>query len=100
MNRTCFVIEHLAVEHPGTFKPALEACGYYVESIPAASIAQFRDRALEVDLLIVMGGPIGVYDAPEYPFLTIEIDLIRCRLEAKRPVLGVCLGSQLMAAAL
>jgi GMP synthase (glutamine-hydrolysing) len=100
MNKTCFVIEHLAVEHPGTLKPALEACGYQVVSIPAASIGRYRERAEEVALLIVMGGPIGVYDAADYPFLTVEIDLIRTRLKAKRPVLGICLGSQLMAAAL
>jgi GMP synthase (glutamine-hydrolysing) len=100
MSKICFVIEHLAVEHPGTFKPALEAGGYEVVSIPAAAIRHFRERAEEAALLIVMGGPIGVYDAPEYPFLSEEIEIIRTRLKAKRPVLGICLGSQLMAAAL
>lgn len=98
--KTCFVIEHLSVEHAGTFRPVLEASGYQVTPVPAALIGQFRERAEESALLIVMGGPIGVYDAPEYPFLTDEIDLIRSRLKAKRPVLGICLGSQLMAAAL
>jgi GMP synthase (glutamine-hydrolysing) len=100
MSKTCYVVEHLAVEHSGTFKPALEACGYRVMSVPAAAIGQFRECAEKGALLIVMGGPIGVYDAPEYPFLAAEIELIRMRLTAKRPVLGVCLGSQLMAAAL
>jgi GMP synthase (glutamine-hydrolysing) len=100
MRKPCIVIEHLAVEHPGTLKPALEANGYEVASIPAAAIRQFRERADEAALLIVMGGPIGVYDAREYPFLTDEIGIIRARLAAKRPVLGLCLGSQLMAAAL
>jgi GMP synthase (glutamine-hydrolysing) len=98
--KTCFVIEHLSVEHPGTFKPALEASGYQVTSIPAAAIGRFRKHAEAATLLIVMGGPIGVYDAPDYPFLTVEIQIIRSRLKARRPVLGVCLGSQLMAAAL
>jgi GMP synthase (glutamine-hydrolysing) len=100
MRKSCLVIEHLAVEHPGTLKPALEANGYEVASIPAAAIRQFRERAVEADLLTVMGGPIGVYDAPEFPFLTDEISIIRARLSVKRPVLGICLGSQLMAAAL
>jgi GMP synthase (glutamine-hydrolysing) len=100
MRKSCLVIEHLAVEHPGTLKPALEANGYEVVSIPAAAIRQLSESAAGADLLIVMGGPIGVYDAPEFPFLTDEIDIIRARLAAKRPVLGICLGSQLMAAAL
>lgn len=98
--KSCFVVEHLAVEHAGTFKPVLEANGYEVISVPAAEIAQFREPVEAADLFIVMGGPIGVYDAPEYPFLSDEIALIRSRLAARKPVLGICLGSQLMAAAL
>jgi GMP synthase (glutamine-hydrolysing) len=100
MTKSCLVIEHLAIEHPGTLKPALEANGYEVVSIPAAAIRKFRERAAEADLLVVMGGPIGVYDAPEFPFLTDEIGIMRARLAEKRPVLGICLGSQLMASAL
>jgi GMP synthase (glutamine-hydrolysing) len=100
MDKTCIVVEHLAVEHAGTFKPALEACGYTVATLPAASIKRNRVIAESAGLLIVMGGPVGVYDAPDYPFLSIEIDVIRKRLQEKRPTLGVCLGSQLMAAAL
>lgn len=100
MSKQCIVIEHLAVEHPGTIKPALEANGYAVTSVPAASIHDFRERAEQAALLVVMGGPIGVYDAPEYPFLSEEIELIRSRLRSQKPVLGICLGSQLMAAAL
>ncbi len=100
MSKACVVIEHLAVEHPGTFRPALEAREYKVISLPAAGIRESREQAEKADLLIVMGGPIGVYDAPDYPFLTEEIEIIRTRLKAKRPVLGICLGSQLMAAAL
>lgn len=100
MSKVCIVIEHLAVEHPGTIKPVLEERGYEVVSVPAATIQRSRTRAEEADLLIVMGGPIGVYDAPDYPFLTEEIDIIGARLKAKLPVLGLCLGSQLIAAAL
>jgi GMP synthase (glutamine-hydrolysing) len=100
MSKQCIVVEHLAVEHPGTIKPALEASGYVVASVPAASIQDFRERAEQAALLVVMGGPIGVYDAPEYPFLSEEIEIIRGRLRRRMPVLGICLGSQLMAAAL
>lgn len=100
MIKQCIVVEHLAVEHPGTIKRALEDNGYAVTSVPAASIRDFRERAEQAALLVVMGGPIGVYDAPEYPFLSEEIDIIRGRLRRRTPVLGICLGSQLMAAAL
>jgi GMP synthase (glutamine-hydrolysing) len=57
-------------------------------------------QAESCDLLIVLGGPIGVYDQQDYPFLTDEIALIAQRLAARKPILGVCLGAQMMAAAL
>jgi GMP synthase (glutamine-hydrolysing) len=100
MEKICYVIEHLSVEHCGTFRQALEAHDYRIVSIPAAEIRNFYDKAAYGELLIVMGGPIGVYDAADFSFLTLEIELIRSRLQARRPVLGICLGSQLMAAAL
>jgi GMP synthase (glutamine-hydrolysing) len=52
------------------------------------------------DLLIILGGPIGVYETETYPFLVEEIAAIAARLAERRPTLGVCLGAQLMAAAL
>ncbi len=56
--------------------------------------------ALTPDLLIVMGGPPGVYQQDVYPFLTQEIRILERRLAAGLPVIGICLGAQLMAAAL
>jgi GMP synthase (glutamine-hydrolysing) len=51
-------------------------------------------------LLVVLGGPIGVYDEQDYPFLKDEIGCIRARLTAGKPILGICLGAQMMVAAL
>ena len=48
----------------------------------------------------MLGGPIGVYETREYPFLQDEIAGLRARLALQRPTLGICLGAQLMAAAL
>jgi GMP synthase (glutamine-hydrolysing) len=48
----------------------------------------------------VLGGPIGAYEENNYPWLTNELRLIERRLAAKKPILGVCLGAQLMARAL
>ena len=60
-----------------------------------------RGRSLSADLLIVLGGPIGVYETDAYPFLVEEIAAIRAPSRAaKGRSLGVCLGAQLMAAAL
>ncbi len=52
------------------------------------------------DILIVLGGPMGVYQADDYPFLKQEISILKQRLEKDRPTLGLCLGAQLIAKAL
>lgn len=54
--------------------------------------------ALEPDILVVMGGSMGVYEADLYPYLHHEIRILKERVAADKPTLGICLGSQLMAA--
>ena len=59
-----------------------------------------HDSIADAELLIVLGGPIGAYETAAYPFLTSELALIEHRLSRDLPMLGICLGSQLMAKAL
>jgi len=49
------------------------------------------------DGLIVMGGPMGIYDHDEYPWLIAEKQLIKAAIDAGKTVLGICLGAQLIA---
>ncbi|RPD42472.1 type 1 glutamine amidotransferase [Chitinophaga barathri] len=51
----------------------------------------------DFDMLIIMGGPMGIYDEADYPWLRDEKTFIRQSIDAGKPVLGVCLGSQLLA---
>ena len=63
-----------------------------------------RDETLPVvkniDFLIVMGGPMNVDETDRYPWLTIEKEYIKTAIDNDLPVLGICLGAQLIAAAL
>lgn len=78
----------------------LDARGYKLERIVTPSYDFSNFDALAPDLLYVAGGPVGVYQKNEYPFLQAEIDIIKKRVAARRPTIGICLGSQLIANAL
>ncbi|MFJ9452797.1 glutamine amidotransferase [Herbaspirillum sp. NPDC101397] len=96
----CLVIRHLAFEDLGNFAPVLKQAGFAVDYVQAG-VATLQPAAVAAaDLLVVLGGPIGVNDSAEYPFINEEIALVRERLDSGKPVLGICLGAQMMAAAL
>ncbi|WP_296665593.1 glutamine amidotransferase [Demequina sp.] len=96
--RTCVALRHVAFEDLGVWEAEIAAHGYEVRYVDAG--VDDLEPALMADLLIVLGGPIGVADATEYPVLTEEIALLSARAAANGPTLGVCLGAQLLAVAL
>ncbi|MGA2635730.1 MAG: glutamine amidotransferase [Terracidiphilus sp.] len=98
--RRVLTLSHVTFEDLGTFESPLRTRGLEIESLNASQTTFPLPQADSCDLLIVLGGPIGVYDHVEYPFLKEEIALISRRIEAQKPILGICLGAQLMAAAL
>ncbi len=98
--RTALTINHVAYEDAGTLATELAEVGFHSSVVDACTADLRKIDPLSPDLLIVLGGAIGVYECGAYPFIDDEIALIRARLAAKRPTLGVCLGAQLMAAAL
>jgi GMP synthase (glutamine-hydrolysing) len=100
MARTCLAVRHVAFEDMGLLEPLLAARDYTVRWLEAG-VDPFAGGALiEPDLVVVLGGPIGVYEAETYPFITDEVAAVRARLDSGKPLLGVCLGAQMMAAAL
>jgi GMP synthase (glutamine-hydrolysing) len=90
----------VAFEDAGLFGDVLAARGINLSYIEVGLGPLDKKAVTEADLLVVLGGPIGVYETDEYPFLREEIPALRARLDARRPTLGICLGAQLIAAAL
>ncbi|MFZ5471777.1 MAG: type 1 glutamine amidotransferase [Myxococcota bacterium] len=86
---------HEELEGPCLLGPALTEAGFHVEERLRAP----RREDMSAPLLVVMGGPMAVYEASRHPFLLEELRIIRERLRRRRPVLGICLGAQLLAAA-
>lgn len=97
---TLLVIQHVAHEGLGTFEPVLKRAGLKPVTLRADDPNALWPPAEAIDGLVSMGGPQSVYDQTRHPSLTREIELMRQVVKAGKPVLGVCLGSQLLAAAL
>ncbi len=99
-SRIIQAFRHVGFEDLGSFTPSLREAGFTIEyvDVPIDDVASIDP--LDADIVIVLGGPVGVYDDASYPFINHEINFLRERLRADRPTLGVCLGAQLMAAAL
>lgn len=93
------VVQHLAFEDLGSFEPVLAAEGLSITCLQAG-VDDLSAPIDEADLLVVLGGPIGVYETDAYPFLETELAALRQRLARRRPTLGICLGAQLIAQAL
>jgi GMP synthase (glutamine-hydrolysing) len=94
------VLQHVAPEGPGRIAAALEARGIARE-VTRIDLGEGVPKSLDgAAALVVMGGPMGVYEADRYPHLREERRLIERALRDGIPLLGVCLGSQLLAATL
>lgn len=96
--KTLLAVRHVHFEHLGALEPLFTSAGYNVRYVEAPT-ARFPEQE-PADLLVLLGGPLSVNDERDYPFLTEELSFTRAQLEAERPVLGLCLGAQLMARAL
>ena len=100
MNRTTLVVRHVAFEDLGILAPLLAERGHAVRYLEAGVDPIDAPTLLAADLVVILGGPIGVYETERYPFLASELQAIAARLGQDRPTLGICLGAQLMALAL
>ncbi|MFP4351222.1 MAG: type 1 glutamine amidotransferase [Puniceicoccaceae bacterium] len=93
----CF--QHVPFEGLGSIDSWLRSAGFEI------SKTEFFNSGVPpeieaVDFLIIMGGPMSVNDGAQHPWIAEEKDFIRKAVAARKPVLGVCLGAQLIAAAL
>jgi GMP synthase (glutamine-hydrolysing) len=95
-----YALQHVATEPLGTIADALLARGIDVEYVRVYAGEAVPASLGDAAGLMVMGGPMGVYEQNELPFLRDEIRLIESALRDEKPVFGVCLGSQLLATAL
>ena len=95
-----YVLQHHPVENLGSIADALEGAALAWQYVRVHEGQPVPTEMKGAGGLIVMGGPMGVYQTDRYPFLRDEMALINDAIRQNRPVLGVCLGAQIVAAAL
>ena len=99
MRRTVLVFRHVPHEGLGTLAAALRRARLAIRLVDTPRTKRLPDPRRFAGL-IVMGGPQAVYQKNQFPFLKKELSALRAAIGAGRPVLGVCLGAQLIAHAL
>lgn len=93
------VVQHVSHEGPGLIGDALRQAGRTFELV-RADLGDGYPTVSELGGLVVMGGPMGVHDVADHPWLLAERELLVAAVEDGLPVLGVCLGAQQLALAL
>jgi GMP synthase (glutamine-hydrolysing) len=98
--RKLLVFQHSAREPLGVFDPMLRRAGFRIRYVNFSRQPDQRPDVSRYNGLVVLGGPMNVDQAEIYPHLTTEIEAIKDALARGIPILGICLGAQLLAAAL
>ena len=100
MKKRGLIVRHVPYEGLAGFREPIEAAGYELERIDVCGPSFGAADLVTPDLVILMGGPMGIYDRHAHPWIPHEMERLAERLEEDRPTLGVCLGAQMIAAAL
>jgi len=92
-------LQHVPFEGLGGIKAWLQNAGYKISSTKFHESAKLPSPD-EIDLLVLMGGPMSANDEEVFPWLSLEKEFLRGVIGSGKPVLGVCLGAQLIASAM
>ncbi len=91
------VFQHVPYEILGTLNPLFKRSGFRIRYINFGRHPDAKPSLDGYDGLVVLGGPMSAYETRKHPYLTTELHLIEDAIKKDIPVLGICLGAQLIA---
>ena len=94
------VLQHVSFELLGTLHPLLKSAGFRIKYVNFSRNPHSKPNLKHYNALIVLGGPMNLDEIEQYPHLLVELEVIRAALDKGIPILGICLGAQLVAKAL
>lgn len=100
MPKKVLVLQHVAHELLGTLNPLLKNAAFRIKYINFGRHPHEKPSLEGYDGLVILGGPMNCDEIDVYPFLAHEVKLIQQAFHQNMPILGICLGAQLMARAL
>jgi GMP synthase (glutamine-hydrolysing) len=95
--RKIMIFQHVGHEPLGTLNPMLKAAGFRIRYVNFGRTPDFEPELEGYKGLVVLGGPMGVYEVAKHPHLKAEMKCIAQALKMDIPILGICLGAQLLA---
>lgn len=90
-------LQHVPFEDLGTIEDWAEEQGFQITCTRLYDEEDELPNSDEFDWLIIMGGPMGIFDYNDFPWLTEEKEFIELAIDEEKTVVGICLGAQLMA---
>lgn len=99
MDGKILVVKHVRNEGPGLVRTFFEGQGWPLEIVDLSTGDGLPNNLNDIAAVVLLGGPMNVYEEEEYPFLKKEDDFISRLIVEDIPFLGVCLGAQLLAKA-
>ena len=100
MSKKILVCQHVPYEILGTLNPKFKEHGFRIRYVNFGRFPQMQPALKDIDGLVILGGPMNVDETEKHPHLSYEVTMIQEALQRDIPILGICLGSQLIAKAL
>jgi len=99
MVKRILVIKHVEIEGPGTIERFFQNTNWLLTTLDFTNGGFPPDDFSDIKAIISLGGPMNVYEEADYPFLRYENLFLKKAIKKEIPILGICLGAQLLAKA-